>query len=171
MATALASGVLAADPGTLVLVDPNCRPQVIRDRAAYLARLEQILARADVVKLSTDDLRWLRPGVSVAAGAVELQAAGVSLVIVTDGPRPVRVFGRGFECDVEVPAVDVVDTVGAGDAFGGAFLAWWTERGLGRADLGELGAVREAVGRAVEVASLTCRRAGADPPSRVEAGW
>jgi fructokinase len=171
MATALVTGALAADPTTLVLVDPNYRPQVIRDRAAYLARLDRILGRADVVKLSADDLRWMRPGVAAAAVAAEMLAAGASLVIATDGPRPVCVFGRGFGCEVEVPSVDVVDTVGAGDAFGGAFLAWWTERGLGRADLADSEAVREAVGRAVEIASLTCQRAGADPPTRVEAGW
>ena len=64
-----------------------------------------------------------------------------------------------------------MDTVGSGDAFGGAFLAWWVERGLGRAGLTDEAAVSDAVTRAIEVASLTCQRPGADPPTRTEAGW
>jgi fructokinase len=71
--------------------------------------------------------------------------------------------------------VQVVDTVGAGDAFGGAFLAWWSGRELTRSDLHREDAVREALCAAVEVASFTCTRAGADPPWLAEvagkAGW
>ena len=69
-----------------------------------------------------------------------------------------------------MPAREVVDTVGSGDAFGGAFLARWVERGSGRADLADPAALRDAVTLAIEVASLTCGRPGADPPRRSELG-
>jgi fructokinase len=62
----------------------------------------------------------------------------------------------------------VVDTVGAGDAFGGAFLARWIERGFGRAALADEAALRDAVAWANRVAARTCGRAGADPPRRDE---
>jgi fructokinase len=65
---------------------------------------------------------------------------------------------------VDVPAVKVVDTIGAGDAFGGAFLAWWSGNGLTRSDLHRCGPVGEALEAAVEVAALTCTRVGAEPP-------
>jgi fructokinase len=75
----------------------------------------------------------------------------------------------------EVPAVTVADTVGAGDAFGGAFLAWWLGNGLARSDLCRADLVREALHAAVEVAALTCTRVGAEPPWLAEvagrAGW
>jgi fructokinase len=61
-----------------------------------------------------------------------------------------------------------VDTVGAGDAFGGAFLAYWIERGFGRDELGDEAALREALALAIQVATLTCARSGADPPRRDE---
>jgi len=61
MATAVESVVLAAGPDVLVLVDVNCRPTIIEDRAGYVARLQRVLARADVVKASDEDLAWLRP--------------------------------------------------------------------------------------------------------------
>jgi len=48
--------------GTLVMIDPNCRPGAITDRSAYRARLDRILRRADVVKVSIEDLSYLYPG-------------------------------------------------------------------------------------------------------------
>ncbi len=153
------------------MLDPNCRPRAITDREAYLARLAAVLRRTDVVKVSADDLAWLSPRVGVQAAARALHKAGPALVLATDGERCVSVFGDGFTFEVMVPRVAVVDTVGAGDAFGGAFLARWVERGLGRANLVDETAVRDAVDRAIEVAALTCQRPGAEPPTRTEAGW
>jgi fructokinase len=71
--------------------------------------------------------------------------------------------------------VKVADTIGAGDAFGGAFLAWWSGQELTRSDLHRSGPVRGALQAAVEVAALTCTRVGAEPPWRAELdgrpGW
>jgi fructokinase len=64
--------------------------------------------------------------------------------------------------------VTVVDTVGAGDAFGGAFLAWWLEQELGRAELSDLDRLEAAVAFAVRAAAINCTRAGAEPPTRAE---
>ena len=54
--------------------------------------------------------------------------------------------------------------MGAGDAFGGAFLTWWIGNGLGRADMGEPSAVRRATQAAVYASAVTCTRRGAEPP-------
>jgi len=159
----------------LVMIDPNCRPQAITDRQAYLARLSRILRRADVVKVSAEDLAYLSPGRPVRAAAAGLLEEGPALVLVTDGPRAARAFLLRREVAVDVPTVKVVDTIGAGDAFGGAFLAWWIGNGFGRADLHQPGPVTEALQAAVEVAALTCTRVGAEPPWRAEVsrrpGW
>lgn len=171
MGSALAAGIRSLGEATLLMVDPNCRPGVIGDRAAYLARLGGILARADVVKVSADDLDFMAPGDGTRSAARGLLAAGPTVILLTDGAGSVAVIGRRFEASLPVPSVPVVDTVGSGDAFGGAFLARWVERGLGRSDLGDADAVIEAVTRAIEVAGLTCGRPGADPPTRLEAGW
>jgi fructokinase len=162
-------------PHALVMIDPNCRPQVITDRHAYLARLSRILRRTDVVKASVEDLGFLFPGEPAPAAATALLDQGPALVLVTDGPRPARAFLPGQEVAVDVPVVKVVDTIGAGDAFGGAFLAWWSGNELTRSDLHRSGPVREALRAAVEVAALTCTRVGAEPPWRAEVrgrpGW
>jgi fructokinase len=168
MADAIADGVSRVARTTLVMLDPNCRPAVIADRAAYLERLDRVIRRADIVKLSADDLAYLAPGVPPVTAARELLDRGPAAVLLTDGPNPVVGLTSSSTFEVAVPDVTVVDTIGAGDAFGGAFLARWTERGFGRAELADEVAVREAVGRANEVAAFTCRRPGADPPRRDE---
>jgi fructokinase len=158
--------LLLADvpPDALVMLDPNCRPGAIADRAAYLGRIGRIAARADVVKASVEDLAYLYPGSPPAEAAESLLAAGPALVLVTDGPRPARAFLPGAVLTVEVPGVDVVDTIGAGDAFGGGFLAWWRREGLGAADLTRTDALLEATRFACLVAGRTVERAGASPP-------
>jgi fructokinase len=169
----------------LLMVDPNCRPGTISDREGYLRRLNRIFARADVVKASVEDLAYLFPGLPPEEAAAALLRQGAALVLVTDGPRPARAFlptfsptfsPKGQEISVAVPEVDVVDTIGAGDAFGGAFLVAWTEAGLGNAELREAApetadAIRDALAFAAEAAARTCARPGADPPSRAEMTW
>ncbi|MFL5711058.1 MAG: PfkB family carbohydrate kinase [Chloroflexota bacterium] len=168
MASALAAGAAATSPETLVMLDPNCRPAVIRERVAYLDRLHRVLARADVVKVSADDLAYIDPGVRAVDAARAIRARGPAVVLLTDGGRPVTVVTADGTFEMAVPHVEVVDTVGAGDAFGGGFLARWIELGLGRPDLGDLAAVRDATAVAIEVAALTCERHGADPPRRAD---
>jgi fructokinase len=155
-------------PDALVMLDPNCRPGAIVDRAAYRGRIGRIATRADVVKASVEDLAYLYPGSSPAEAAELLLAAGPALVLVTDGPRPARAFLPGAVLAVGVPAVEVVDTIGAGDAFGGGFLAWWSSNGLTRSDLNRPPLVRTAVEAGAAVAAATCARPGADPPTLAE---
>jgi fructokinase len=159
--------------GVLVLVDPNCRPSAIADDEAYRRRVDVITGRADIVKASTEDLAYLYPDVPPEEAAKAVLDHGASLVLVTDGPRQARAFLPDSVLAEEVPRVTVVDTIGAGDAFGGGFLAWWTAHGLGQADLGRPAAARDALVRkalraAVAAAALTCTRPGADPPTLAE---
>ncbi len=75
-----------------------------------------------------------------------------------------RAFTAGLQIRADVPAAPVVDTVGAGDAFGGAFLTWWIGNGLGRAELGDPELVRGATQAAILASVVTCTHRGAEPP-------
>ncbi len=169
MASALEALVGNIDDGVLVMLDPNCRPRVTPDRVGYTARLERMLRRADVVKVSTDDLEFITPD-DHSAGVRWLLDAGAPVVLHTDGGRSVHIHWRSDAIEVPVPRVEVVDTIGAGDAFGGAFAAWWDQAGLGRRDIQDHDAVQAAVAAAVEVAAVSCARVGAQPPRRAELG-
>lgn len=171
MVVAIAEGLEALEPETLVMLDPNCRPPAIRDRATYVDRIRRTMRRTDVVKASRDDFDYLWPGVPAGDAVSEVLALGPTAVIVTDGPNPLECFTRTWAVSFAVPDTAVVDTVGAGDALGGAFLGRWIERGLGRADLADRARMRDAIELAIEVASITCQRVGAYPPRRHELAW
>jgi len=157
-----------APRSALVMLDPNCRAGAVADKAAYLRRVQAIARRADIVKASAADLAYLYPGQSPAEAAAALLALGAAVVLVTDGPHLARAFLPGTVLAADVPRVRVVDTIGAGDAFGGGFLAWWMTRGLTRADLKWPAMVSDALRTAAAVAALTCTRPGADPPTLAE---
>ncbi len=173
MATTLERLVVTAPDDVLVLIDPNCRGRVINDRPGYLARIDRVIARADVVKISTDDAEYLDPTSSPVEVARRMLSLGTRVVILSDGGSATYVLTADDEIRVEVPEITVVDTIGAGDALGGSFLQWWVSQGLGRSDLTDTALLADAMAAAVVVAARTCERAGADPPFRdqLPADW
>lgn len=160
--------VVTASPSTIVMLDPNARPSATPDPAAFRARIRRLATRADVVKVSDDDLAFLTPDGSADEAVEQLLAAGVRVVLRTDGGRAVEVRGAAFRSVIPVPAVDVVDSVGAGDAFGGGFLAAWVAAGRDRTAFADQSVVEDAVRFGIRVASITVTRAGADPPTLAE---
>jgi len=168
MASALEALAAALAGRALVMVDPNCRPPTIVDPPAYRARLGRVLAGADVVKVSEEDLEWLAPGVAAVDAARALLGRGPAVVLLTRGGAGATVLSAGRAAAVPAPPVDVVDTIGAGDAFSGGWLAWWSQQGLGRDELGDAERVVAATRFACRVAARTCARAGASPPWRAE---
>jgi fructokinase len=153
---------------TLVALDPNCRPAAITDQSAYRARLGRVLKRCDLLKASEEDLAWLRPDVRPVQAARAVLDGGPDVAIVTRGAEGATVVTSERELDVSARPAKVVDTIGAGDAFSGALLAWWHRAGLGRRELAEVNRLVEATEFACRVAARTCERAGASPPSRAE---
>ena len=168
VADSLAALVAEVPAETFVMVDPNCRPTATRDVAVYRERMARVLDRADIVKGSDEDFAFLALADSPEASARLLLERGVGAVVVTHGAQPARAWCAGGAVVVPVPVVEVVDTVGAGDAFGGAFLARWLELGLGRAELADRDRLEEVVTFAARAAAINCTRAGAEPPTREE---
>jgi fructokinase len=164
IASALEALVERLSGRALVMVDPNVRPWVIADRDAYVQRLHRVLGRTHVVKVSEEDLAWLdpeRPAPEAARALLELGPAVALLTLGGDGALAVTAAG---DVRVAAPTVAVVDTIGAGDAFGGGFVAWWHGRGLGPDALRDDELVTRATRHAVLVAALTCAQPGASPP-------
>ena len=168
IATTLIAYLRALPATTLVMIDPNCRAGVVTDRDAYVRRIDEACARAHVVKVSNDDAEYLAPGVDPIDYARSLTARGVALVLVTCGADGTWVITAGGEQLVPAQRIEVVDTIGAGDSFGGGFITWWLDAGYGREQLADPAIAARAVRAAQEVAALTCQRVGADPPRRTE---
>jgi fructokinase len=170
IATALEAVVERTAGSALVAIDPNCRPWVVADHAAYQARLRRVLSHSHVLKVSEEDLAYLEPDLPAVEGVRALLEHGPTVALLTRGPNGAVVITRTAEVMVPAPRAKVVDTIGAGDAFGGGFLAWWCERGLGTEALAHIDTVVEATRFACLVAARTCSRPGASPPYRHELG-
>jgi fructokinase len=164
LADATRAIVEASPDDRLVMVDPNCRPSVMTSSDVFNRTLSAVLARADIVKVSGDDLAFIHPDLDVLAAATRLQRESGAVILFTDGAKAVHVITEADDVILEVPRVTVVDTVGAGDSFSGGFLAQWSRRGLGRSDVANLDEVLSAARFGISVAGITCQRPGADPP-------
>ncbi len=108
-----------------LMLDPNIRPDFIKDENRYRARMHQLIGMSDILKVSDEDLTWLiRSPKPVIDKAAELLDQGPSIVILTCGADGAIGFLKDGR-KIQIPAipVDAVDTVGAGDAFNAGFLA------------------------------------------------
>lgn len=167
-----------ARPRATIGFDPNCRPTITSDADVVRGRVERLVALADVVKASDEDLAWLYRGVDPLDSARRWLTLGGSegpaFVVVTRGAEGPWAVGHGGETSVPAPAVRVADTVGAGDSFMAALLSAIVDRELDgaqrraelrRLDVRELTRILEFAARA---AAVTVSRPGANPPSRAE---
>ena len=159
---------LARQRGALVMVDPNVRAGLIADRAVYLARLDAVLAQTDVLKLSVDDLAWLAPGEPPQAAARRYLDLGPRAVLLTAGGEGATVLTAEAIVPIAPIAVEVVDTIGAGDAFSAGFLSHWLARGAA-APGAPTAAVVESAEFATRVAAVACSVRGATPPADLHA--
>jgi fructokinase len=148
--------------GAIVTFDPNVRPSITPDRALVRSRSERIVAAAALVKASSDDLQWLYPEATPMESARSWLDAGPALVVVTHAEGGATALSSSFEAHAPAVAVDVVDTVGAGDTFTGAILAQLALNGIEL--LESSAAVAEALRQSAVAASITVGRAGANPP-------
>ncbi|RYB06992.1 PfkB family carbohydrate kinase [Lichenibacterium ramalinae] len=150
--------------------DPNIRPFVVPPRAETLPMVEARVRLSTYVKASEEDFDWLYPGTPPSETAARWAGLGPKLVVMTRGGSGAEAHFRGERIVQPAPAIDVVDTVGAGDSFMAALLAAMARDGA----LG--GSGREPgegeVGRwllfAIAAAAITCTRQGAQPPTRAE---
>lgn len=155
----------------LVSLDPNVRPAIIEDRDRWDHFHEHWLHSTDLYRASDEDLEWIWPGRPVENCAEEVLGGRTAAVVVTRGASGATVYTRSGQTDAAAPPVDVVDTVGAGDAFVGSMLAsLWERLGADRTLFAalELQQWRAIAERAVATAALTCTRRGADPPGAAE---
>ncbi len=159
-------------PSRVTMIDPNIRPGFIAGKETeYRARIERMIARADIVKLSDEDLHWLEGAGDVVTLARGIVAKGPKVVFITEGAQGARAITATGERFVPSQKVTVVDTVGAGDTFNAGVLCALHEAGVltkaGVASLSDA-VLDAALTLGAQSAAVTVSRAGANPPWRNE---
>jgi fructokinase len=171
-AAALRELIARAAGSVTISYDPNCRPLLMGEPAAVLEGVHELLAVADVVKVSAEDLEWLLPDTRPEDVLEDWLARGPAVVAVTlGGDGVLAAAASGVRTRRPGVPITVIDTVGAGDTFSAALLAGLHRRGM-------LGAAVRPALRAVDAetfdalldeaalaAAITCSRRGADPPT------
>ena len=158
---------LRRDGEVLLSFDPNIRPAVRGDLTATRQRTLELISAAHVVKASSEDLQVLYPGQSVTAVARHWAALGPSLVVITLGGDGAFAVHAGQEVHRTAPPIEIVDTIGAGDAFTAGLLSALRSTGRGTpATIRDLDGDQliAVIDQAIRIASITCTRAGADSP-------
>jgi len=159
--------------GTAAAFDPNIRPFLIKDRNAYLKRFEKLARASTIVKISQEDFEYLQPASSPQEALNTLLDMGTRLAIITLGAEGAqaalrRIDGKTIRADapgIKVPSL--VDTVGAGDTFHGAFLARLEKKGaLSRKGIENMNEndLHSALVYSNKAAAIVCGRKGAEPP-------
>jgi len=154
----------------IISLDPNVRAGMIDDRDAYRERFEGWVKQVDILRLSRADFEYIYPGGEIEAAVGRWLKSGIALCIVTLGSDGAAGYtAAGARAEVPTPQVKVVDTVGAGDTFLAAALAYCDREGvlydrekLKNLSEGQLTACLDFASRA---AAINCTRAGADPPT------
>ena len=158
-----------------VSYDANLRESFVEDRERTWQQVRSLGARCTLVKLSDEDADLLAPGEDPDEVARTLLAGErTALVLLTRGAQGATAFVGGLEVSALPRQIEVVDTVGAGDAFMSATLAQLSDLDAFRSGPPtDTASLERLVAGAVEAAALTCERRGANPPRRQELppGW
>ncbi|NMX73964.1 carbohydrate kinase [Pseudomonas sp. WS 5532] len=158
----------------LISLDPNVRLNPQPDIQLWRERVAELVKHADLIKVSDEDLHLLYPDQSPESVLQGWLQHRCQLVFLTRGGDGASVFSRQHGSWSQ-PAVKVVmaDTVGAGDTFQAALIAWLTEQQLDSIDgLQQLtrAQIDSMLGFAIRAAALTCSKTGPDLPYRQQLG-
>ena len=152
----------------VTMIDPNIRPGFIAGREGeYRPRIARMMARADIVKLSDEDLHWLMGNGDRKTLARRIIATGPKIVFITEGANGAHAITAARALWEPVQPVTVADTVGAGDTFNAGVLASLYAAGvLNKSDLAELpdATLQAALTLGNRAAAITVSRPGANPP-------
>ncbi len=151
----------------LVYLDPNIRPNFIDEQDKHRARIRRMRKLSDVVKVSTDDLEWIEPGVDPEDAIQAWLDDGTSIVLLSRGGEGSQAYTKDGVVSAAAIEIEVADTVGAGDTFSAGFLASLSKQvGLSKSTISGLDddAIAAALTFANKSAAITASRDGANPP-------
>ncbi|MCL2185916.1 MAG: carbohydrate kinase [Treponema sp.] len=173
IATTIEKLIMKEAKQKVIAFDPNIRPFMIKDRDAYMERFKKWAGICTIAKISSEDFEFIFPDTEPEQALNKMLGLGTRLAIITLGEKGAMAMlthsnGKVIKtsaCAIKIPKI--ADTVGAGDTFHGAFLAWLELRGkmshneiinLSEEDL------HAALVFANKAAAFVCTQYGSQPP-------
>jgi fructokinase len=151
---------LAKAHGLLISLDPNLRKPLWKNEADAKAAMEWSLKQADIVKISDEEIEFLWGLTPEEGGKKLLNEYGVSLAYITLGPKGCYAVTASHQITVNSPSgIQVIDTTGAGDIFGGSAMSQFLQYKKSPSDLTEEELTR-IVRFACTAASLSTQKHG-----------
>jgi fructokinase len=153
----------------VTMIDANVRPKFVTNKVVYFERLKNMIAHADIVKVSEDDLNLLIDGADSAIEKLAIiKSMGPSIAILTKGAKGVSaMYSGGRIINVSAPDVKVKDTIGAGDTFNAGFLAMLEKcKLLNKTKIETISTddLQGALEYGAKAAAIVVQREGANPP-------
>lgn len=125
-----------SDAGGWITCDPNARPELMSDPAVAKA-INEVMERSYCLLPSTSDLAYLCPGQSEEAAIESLLRTRAEVVALKRGEQGATIVGQGERHEFDGHTVEEIDPTGAGDCFGGTFIALLAQ-GVALAEAGRL---------------------------------
>ena len=151
---------LARSHGLMISLDPNLRKPLWKSEADAKAAIEWSLKQADIVKISDEEIEFLWGLTPEEGGKKLLNEYGVSLTYITLGPKGCYAVTASHHITVNSPSgIQVIDTTGAGDIFGGSAMSQFLQYKKSPSDLTEEELTR-IVRFACTAASLSTQKHG-----------
>ncbi len=152
----------AKEQGKLISFDPNLRLPLWDSEEAAKEQILWGLRQADVVKISDEEVEFLWHCSPEKGADILLNEYGVSLAMVTLGPKGCYLKNKNAAYSCVAPKVQAVDTTGAGDIFGGSAVARLLELNKAPQELNEA-ELAYLADYAVTAASLSTQYSGGIP--------
>jgi fructokinase len=172
---------MAMEPGNLVIEnwakqltqitishDINIRSALGFDPEKERLRVERTNAFSHIIKASDEDIQWLYQNKRNVDEVAQEWATENKIILITRGADGVSIFRNDERIDVPSRKINVVDTVGAGDTFCANLLGQLQDNNYLGKDLSQI--PEEELKNFVYIsgiaASITCERAGCEPPTQ-----
>ena len=153
-------------------LDPNIRPSLVKDPQGFRKMILDYASQCDLVRVSDEDLSYLFPETDASQAEQSLLKICKGSLIVTRGAKGSTWYGKNFRSDCDAYSVNKVeDTIGCGDTFDGAVMAYLDRNDLiRRIDSIDKKTASKILDYASVAAGLNCLSKGCEPPTSEEVG-
>ena len=156
---------IARRQGALISFDPNLRFMLWDDKDELKRVIWEFIPDCDILKISDEELEFITGTASIDEALPVLFTGNVKLVILTKGKDGADAYTSSGCVSSVSPAVNAIDTTGAGDGFIGSFLWKLRSSGIGKENFAycPLPVIKECLDFANRFSAISVQRKGAIP--------